>query len=71
MAPRVVDWRLVTAGQSQEDKLLNARYAISVARKLGATIFVLPEDLVEVKAKMVTVFVAALMTIDQLNRAKH
>jgi plastin-1 len=32
---------------------MNAKYAISIARKLGATIFVLPEDIVEVKPKMV------------------
>jgi hypothetical protein len=32
---------------------MNAKYAISIARKLGATIFVLPEDIVEVKSKMV------------------
>ena len=32
---------------------LNAQYAVSIARKLGATIFVLPEDIVEVKPKMV------------------
>jgi hypothetical protein len=32
---------------------MNAKYAISIARKLGATIFALPEDIVEVKSKMV------------------
>lgn len=31
----------------------NAQYAVSIARKLGATIFVLPEDIVEVRPKMV------------------
>jgi plastin-1 len=36
-----------------DDAKLNAKYAISIARKLGATIFVLPEDIVEVKPKMV------------------
>jgi plastin-1 len=34
---------------------MNAKYAISIARKLGGTIFVLPEDIVEVKPKMVII----------------
>jgi hypothetical protein len=38
---------------ADEDAKLNAKYAISIARKLGATIFVLPEDIIEVKSKMV------------------
>jgi plastin-1 len=43
--------------------LNNAKYCISVARKLGATIFCLPEDLVEVKPKMILTFVGALMVV--------
>lgn len=39
-----------------DDAKLNAKYAISIARKLGATIFVLPEDITEVKSKMVSLF---------------
>ncbi|KAJ3121825.1 hypothetical protein HK098_003339 [Nowakowskiella sp. JEL0407] len=35
-----------------DEAKLNAKYAISIARKLGATIFVLPEDIIEVKPKM-------------------
>lgn len=38
-----------------------AKYAISVARKLGAIIFVLPEDIMEVKPKMMLTFVGAVM----------
>jgi len=49
--PRIINWEYVTPGDTPENKLLNAKYAISVARKLGATIFCLPEDLVEVKPK--------------------
>ena len=40
---------------AEDSAKLNAKYAISIARKLGATIFVLPEDIVEVKPKMVRV----------------
>lgn len=50
---RIIDWDFVTAGESDEDALLNAKYAISVARKLGAVIFLLPEDIVEVKKNKV------------------
>merc|ERR1712176_307340 len=38
---------------SVEDKMKNAKYAVSMARKIGATVFALPEDIVEVKPKMV------------------
>jgi len=62
---RIIDWDLVTPGETNEDALRNARYAISVARKLGATIFLLPEDIVEVKPKMILTFVAAILAIDK------
>lgn len=42
----------------------NAKYAISVARKLGATIFLLPEDIVEVKPRMILTFIGSLMALD-------
>jgi plastin-1 len=45
---------------------LNAKYAISITRKLGGTIFVLPEDIVEVKPKMILTFVGTLMAISKL-----
>lgn len=37
------------------------RYAISMARKIGARVYALPEDLVEVKPKMVLTVFACLM----------
>jgi hypothetical protein len=49
--PRIIDWDFVKAGDNDEEKLLNAKYAISVARKLGAVIFLLPEDIVEVRIR--------------------
>jgi len=62
---RVINWEYVTEGKSAEDKLNNARYAISVARKLGAVIFLLPEDIVEVKPKMILTFVASIMSVSK------
>ncbi|GAB5360873.1 hypothetical protein AAMO2058_000664800 [Amorphochlora amoebiformis] len=58
-----VNWRFVTPGDSEEQRVLNARYAITVARKQGASVFVLPEDLLEIKPKMVLVFLGALLTL--------
>ncbi|KAK1316666.1 Fimbrin-like protein 2 [Acorus calamus] len=51
--PRVVNWNLVTKGESDEEKKLNATYIISVARKLGCSIFLLPEDIMETGYGMV------------------
>lgn len=53
MKPGIVDASHATAGNTDEDAFDNARLAISIARKLGATIFLVPEDIVEVRAKMV------------------
>jgi plastin-3 len=49
---------------SYETKLDNARYALSIARKIGARVFALPEDIVEVKQKMVMTIFATLMIKD-------
>ncbi|KAL8195584.1 hypothetical protein R6Q57_025987 [Mikania cordata] len=59
--PRVVNWNLVTKGESDEEKKLNATYIISVARKLGCSIFLLPEDIMEVNQKMILMLTASLM----------
>ncbi|KAE8701346.1 Fimbrin-5 [Hibiscus syriacus] len=45
--PRVVNWGLVTKGETDEEKRMNATYIISVARKLGCSIFLLPEDVIQ------------------------
>jgi len=63
--PRVIAWENVNEGKTSDDKLQNARYAISVARKLGATIFLLPEDIVEVKPKMMLTFIASVMSVQK------
>ncbi|ETV98398.1 hypothetical protein H310_09086 [Aphanomyces invadans] len=65
--PRAVNWDAVVLGSnlSQEDKEANAKYAISCARKIGATVFLTYEDIVEVKPKMIMTFVASLMSLDK------
>lgn len=59
--PRVVNWNLVTRGVTDEEKKLNATYIISVARKLGCSIFLLPEDIIEVNQKMLLTLTASIM----------
>uniref|UniRef100_A0A4W6FYK7 Plastin-3 n=1 Tax=Lates calcarifer TaxID=8187 RepID=A0A4W6FYK7_LATCA len=60
--PNSVNFELVKTGTlSDEDKLDNAKYAISMARKIGAKVYALPEDLVEVNQKMVMTIFACLM----------
>lgn len=54
---------------SSEHKLNEAKYAISVAPKIGAQVYALPDDLVEMKPNMLmTVF--ACLTGKKLNRIK-
>ncbi|CAI8587144.1 unnamed protein product [Vicia faba] len=59
--PRVVNWSLVTKGETDDDKKLNSTYIISVARKLGCSIFLLPEDIIEVNQKMILTLSASIM----------
>jgi len=69
--PTAVNLDFITPGECKEDAEKNAKYAISVARKLNAPVFLLWEDIVEVKPKMITTFVGALMMVDrQLNGKK-
>lgn len=46
---------------SPQELLQNAKYAISMCRKIGARVYALPEDLVEVKPKMCLTVFACLM----------
>ena len=39
---------LFSFSRADEDKRLNATYIISVARKLGCSVFLLPDDIMEV-----------------------
>ena len=65
IAPGTVKWDMVKRGEERamknDDKLNNAKYAISLARKIGARVYTLPDDLVEVNPKMVLTLFACLM----------
>jgi hypothetical protein len=47
-----------------QSKIDNALYAISVARKIGASVYALPEDIVQTKQKMLLTVFACLMASD-------
>lgn len=66
--PGSIDYNLVTPGQSPENALSNAKYAISMSRKVGANVYALPEDLVEVKPKLVLTVFACLMAAALANK---
>ncbi|CAI8612489.1 unnamed protein product [Vicia faba] len=59
--PRAVNWGLITKGVTEEEKMMNATYIISIARKLGCSIFLLPEDITEVNQKMILTLTASIM----------
>ncbi|RLM96051.1 hypothetical protein BBI17_001693 [Phytophthora kernoviae] len=65
--PRAVNWDMISQDKSDDAKASNAKYAISCAQKIGATVFLTYEDIVEVKPKMMMTFVASLMSVDHQN----
>uniref|UniRef100_A0A1B6E746 Plastin-2 n=1 Tax=Clastoptera arizonana TaxID=38151 RepID=A0A1B6E746_9HEMI len=62
--PGTINYELVRDGGTEDDNLANAKYAISMARKTGARVYALPEDITEVKPKMVMTMFACLMAMD-------
>ena len=60
-----MNWDIVTPGSNDEEKALNAKYAISIARMLGAVVFCVWEDIVAAKEKMILVFVCALNEVSK------
>jgi plastin-1 len=68
IAPGCVNDEHVIKGRLSQDEMnLNAKYAISTARKIGCTVFLTYEDIVEVKSKMIMVLCASLMSWAQTN----
>lgn len=67
LKPGYVDYNLVYQGSnlSDDEKYANAKLAISIARKLGALIWLVPEDINEVRSRLVLSFVGSLMAIEE------
>jgi len=62
--PRSINWDIVvTDKDDEESKQNNAKYAISIARKLGATVFLVWEDIAEVKSKLLLTFLASIYEV--------
>jgi len=66
MKPGVIDFSIVKQGDklTVPDCLSNAKYCVTMARKIGAPVYALPEDISEVKHKMVMTVYASLMLAD-------
>lgn len=50
-------------GETDEEKENNAKYILSIARKLGAVIFAVWEDITQVNYKMILVLVCSLFEV--------
>jgi plastin-1 len=62
--PRAVKWDLVIQDKEDDETLeSNAKYLISLARSIGASIFLVWEDIKEVKHRMIMTFVASLYDV--------
>jgi plastin-1 len=57
MKSSYVDYDLVTPGRTDEEAYANAKLSISIARKMGATIWLVPEDICQVRSRLVTTFI--------------
>ncbi|KAL2109379.1 hypothetical protein VUR80DRAFT_2511 [Thermomyces stellatus] len=67
MKSSYVDYDLVTPGNTDDEAYLNAKLSISIARKLGATIWLVPEDICQIRSRLVTTFIGSLMaTYDKM-----
>lgn len=58
--PEIIDWEYVKPGDTEEEREGNAKYAISLARKFGAVIFMVWDDVVKVNMKMMLIFMSSL-----------
>ena len=62
--PKCVDWNLVNKNcLNDRDREMNSKYAISVAKGLGANVFLFWQDITEVKSKLLLTFLAAIYSI--------
>lgn len=65
MKSSYVDYDLVASGRTEDEAYMNAKLAISIARKMGATIWLVPEDICQVRSRLVLSFIGSLMNTSQ------
>ncbi|KAG8772888.1 hypothetical protein FRC12_002845 [Ceratobasidium sp. 428] len=64
LRPGIVDYSLVyNPARNDEEKKQNAKLAISIARKMNALIFLVPEDIVDIRPRLILTFVGSLMSL--------
>ncbi len=63
--PRIINWDIVQKGETDEEKENNAKYLLSVIRKMGAVIFCVWEDVTKVNPKMMLILVCSLFDISE------
>jgi len=66
MQPGIVDFSMVSnvsESGDYEERRQNAKLAISIARKMEALIFLVPEDIVDVRPRLILTFVGSLMSL--------
>ncbi|KAG6379625.1 calponin homology domain-containing protein [Boletus reticuloceps] len=66
LRPGIVDPALVISVHEHgdyEERRQNAKLAISIARKMNALIFLVPEDIVDVRPRLILTFIGSLMSI--------
>ncbi|KAJ9621622.1 fimbrin [Taxawa tesnikishii (nom. ined.)] len=61
MKSSYVDYDLVANGRTDEEAYANAKLAISIARKMGATIWLVPEDITALRSRLIVTFIGSLM----------
>lgn len=66
LRPGHINYDMLSTEDTEEARLANAKYSLSMARKVGARIYALPEDIAEVRAKMVMTVFACLMALEYL-----
>ena len=64
--PNFIDFSNVTMSpESEEEYLRNAQYTLTMARRLGAPVYALPEDIVELNGQMIMTVFAGLMLVNK------
>lgn len=64
-----VDWSLVADGDTPDQQLSNAKYVLSVARRLGVQTYCSAGDIVDVRPKAIMLFVASVMVTASREKA--
>eukprot|EP00828_Plagiopyla_frontata_P005198 TRINITY_DN1204_c0_g1_i4.p1 TRINITY_DN1204_c0_g1~~TRINITY_DN1204_c0_g1_i4.p1 ORF type:complete len:566 (+),score=111.37 TRINITY_DN1204_c0_g1_i4:1-1698(+) len=63
--PKLINWQQISELQTEENLKNNAQYFITCARKFGASVFIVWEDIVEVKPNMLLNLLGALKQAEQ------